>query len=174
MLLVLQVRCASPSLVDKVNTSVREFVERLRENVNQQGAVSLEFYLRRRGRWNLMDTPLTWEVWTINVDCGGRSSSRLEDALLEKMTAIVQALNSGKCFVPPMPTEQHLDTVFDTTYPDVQPYLHRVSVPLITKQWRNVDLSFQINYRLGAGHVGATPGTPDMPAFKKLIKEAFF
>jgi len=155
------IRCASPTLVDKVNTNIREFVERLRENQNQQGVVSLEFYLRRKGRWNLLETPLTWEVWTINVDCKNRTSSeRLEDAILEKITAIIQALNAAKCFVPPMPTEQNIDTVFDTTYPDVQPYLHK------------------INYRLGPGHIGgvASGSNQDIPssAFKKLIKEAFF
>lgn len=130
----LKVRCASRDLVEKTGTSVKEFVENLRDNQTQAGAVSLEFFQRRKGGFAFYKTPLIWEVWTLKVDCSSNSSKdHLEESLLEKLMAIVQAINSSRCYLPQTPVEQQLDTVFDTSFQDVQPYLHRVSWPWVSK-----------------------------------------
>ncbi|KAI1291860.1 Autophagy-related protein [Halotydeus destructor] len=151
------VRCASPRLVEKVNSVVREFVEKLRESQNQLGTISIEFFVRRQSKWNIYETPLVWEVWSISVDCNGSNKERLEDILLEKMIGIVQAINSSKSYIPQMPSEQHLDTVFDISLLDVQPYLHK------------------LNYKIGnqGGNVMASNQIPSS-ALKKFIKDTLF
>lgn len=52
---------------------------------------------------------------------------RLEDLLSQKILDIIRLVNSDKCSVPQMPTQPNLDTVFDTSLSDLQPYLYNIS-----------------------------------------------
>lgn len=52
---------------------------------------------------------------------------RLEDHLGHKILDIIRIVNSDKCSVPQMPTQPNLDTVFDASICDLQPYLHNIS-----------------------------------------------
>ena len=55
------------------------------------------------------------------------STLRLEDLLSHKLLDIVKIVNSEKCSLPQMPTQPNLDTVFDTSFSDLQPYLYNIS-----------------------------------------------
>lgn len=57
----------------------------------------------------------------------GESVNRLEEVLSQKLLDIVGIVNSEKCSLPPMPTQPNLDTVFDTSHSDLQPYLYNIS-----------------------------------------------
>lgn len=55
-----------------------------------------------------------------------QSESKLEDFLSQKLLEIIQAVNSDKCLLPQMPSQQNVNTVFDTTHSDCQPYLYDI------------------------------------------------
>ncbi|RWS19880.1 autophagy-related protein 101-like protein, partial [Leptotrombidium deliense] len=160
------VRCASESLVERINKDVKDFVEKLRESDELKGSLNLEFYCKRKGRmWPLNETPIVWEIWVLKIDCipvlnvlvgnAGKSSERVEEALLEKLLTIVQIVNSSKCYLPQMPNRENVDTVFDTSHRDVQPYIYKIV------------------HKIGnAGAVSQTTADfgPSSAAIKKLIK----
>ncbi len=129
-----QVRCASPQLIETINKEIKEFVDKLRQDESQpNGAISLEFYCQRRGRWPFNETPLVWEIWTLKINCDSNESQqkvRVEDVLLEKLLTIVQIMNSSKCYLPEMPNQQNSDSIFDTNYSDAQPYIFKVFIVL--------------------------------------------
>jgi autophagy-related protein 101 len=50
---------------------------------------------------------------------------RVGDMLTEKILYIAEVMNRHD-YVPKMPNQSELDLIFDTSYPDVQPYLFRV------------------------------------------------
>ena len=51
---------------------------------------------------------------------------KVVDVLTEKLRHVVQAMNRQQ-YLPHTPPQAELDLVFDTSYPDVQPYLFKVS-----------------------------------------------
>ncbi len=130
-----QVRCASPQLIETINKEIKEFVDKLRQDESQtNGAISLEFYCQRRGRWPFNETPLVWEIWTLKINCDSNESQqkvRVEDVLLEKLMTIVQIMNSSKCYLPEMPNQQNSDSIFDTNYSDAQPYIFKVFIVVL-------------------------------------------
>ena len=109
-----------------MNKEVREFVDRLRQDRNQVGSVCLEFYCKIRNNWAFKEDVLKWEMWTIRIDCVTPFRVRLEDLLMEKVLSIIQAVNHSNSYLPAMPSERLLSSVFDTSFHDVQPYLHKV------------------------------------------------
>jgi autophagy-related protein 101 len=48
------------------------------------------------------------------------------DLLTEKIMYIAEVMNRHE-YVPKMPNQSELDLIFDTTFPDVQPYLFKVN-----------------------------------------------
>jgi len=159
------VRISSPQLIATINKEIKEFVDKLRQENSHTttGAISLEFYSRRRGRWPFNDAPLVWEIWTVKVNCDrdresneSQQKGRIEELLLEKLVTIVQIMNSSKSYLPQMPNQQHSDTIFETNYTDVQPYI------------------FKISHSVGAAAntpMMATQGTGDGSAIKKFFRE---
>lgn len=154
------IRCASPKLTADVNREINEFVEKMRQNTPEiNGSISLEFYHRRRGRWPFVENTLVWEIWNIKVNCDNNKDERkerIEDVLLEKLITIIQIINNSKCYLPQMPNKQHADTIFDTNYPDAQPYLFKISYSIA-----NVQMTSAI----------AIPEIGPSFAFRKIIKE---
>lgn len=161
--MVFQIRCASPSFVDLINKEVKSFVDKLREDrSNQSGQVTLEFYSKKKRGWSFVEDSFRWEFWTVRIDTHNHQSHsnrlvHLEEVLLEKVISIVQIVNSSRIYLPPMPTQQLLTTVFDTNFPDVQPYLFKVSIsrtlsPFLSK---HVQIRFELENkndpRLGSG-----------------------
>lgn len=153
---VFQIRCASPSFVDLINKEVKSFVDKLREDrSNQRGQVTLEFYSKKKRGWSFVEDSFRWEFWTVRIDTHNHQSHRLvhlEEVLLEKVISIVQIVNSSRIYLPPMPTQQLLTTVFDTNFPDVQPYLFKVSFsrtlsPLLSKNFQILIEKYSNSYR---------------------------
>lgn len=52
---------------------------------------------------------------------------KLEDLLSQKLLDIIKLVNDDRCSLPSMPTQPNLDTVFDTSYSELQPYLFNLS-----------------------------------------------
>ena len=50
---------------------------------------------------------------------------RVGEILAEKVLYIADVMNRHE-YVPKMPNQSEVDLIFDTSYLDVQPYLHRV------------------------------------------------
>ena len=50
---------------------------------------------------------------------------KVGDMLTDKILYIAEIMNRHE-YVPKMPNQSELDLIFDTTYPDVQPYLFKV------------------------------------------------
>ncbi|CAG2112311.1 unnamed protein product [Medioppia subpectinata] len=129
------VRISSPQLIQTINREIKAFVDKLRQenSSHTNGAISLEFYQRRKGRWAFTDaSPLVWEIWTVKVNCDketneSQQKGRTEELLLEKLVTIVQIINNSKRYLPQMPDKQNSDTIFETNYPDVQPYIFKIS-----------------------------------------------
>lgn len=146
------IRCSSANLVSRIDSKIQEFVDRFTDN-SQCGTLSLEFYTRKPSRWPFNDTRIVWELWTIKiviVPSGvlglamipiaehihitsnqqqrlADSSTRLTDTLSQKLLDIIRIVNSDKCSIPQMPLQPNLDSVFDTSYSEVQPYLYNLS-----------------------------------------------
>lgn len=55
------------------------------------------------------------------------SREKVGDMLAEKILYIAEVMNRHE-YVPKMPNQSDLDLIFDTNYPDVQPYLFKVSL----------------------------------------------
>ena len=54
---------------------------------------------------------------------------KVGEVLTEKVLYIADIMNRHE-YVPKMPNQSEIDLIFDTTYIDVQPYLHRVGFTL--------------------------------------------
>lgn len=98
------------------------------------GQISLEFFQKKRARWPFPAECIPWEVWTVKLDILTLANEnerqicreKLGEILSEKVIHIAGAMNKHE-YVPKMPNQAELDLIFDTTIPDVQPYLFRMS-----------------------------------------------
>lgn len=99
------------------------------------GQVSLEFYQRRR-KWPFTPESIPWEVWTVRTDVVSLASEddsirrawreKVGEMLADKVVYVAEVMNRHD-YVPKMPNQADLELVFDTSFPDVQPYLYKVS-----------------------------------------------
>jgi len=99
------------------------------------GQVSLEFYQKRR-RWPAFMAPenIPWEVWTIRTDLvqfthehdRQRWQEKVGEMLCDKVMYVAEVMNRHD-YVPKMPSQADLELVFDTSFPEVQPYLFKIS-----------------------------------------------
>jgi len=97
------------------------------------GQVSLEFYHKRR-KWLFPSEIIPWEVWTIRCDLvhftneadRQRWQEKVGEMLCDKVMYVAEVMNRHD-YVPKMPNQEDLDTIFDTSYPEVQPYLFKIS-----------------------------------------------
>ncbi|KAF7490035.1 Autophagy-related protein [Sarcoptes scabiei] len=101
---------------------------------NATGSISLEFNLKNKNRRFTFSDALTWEVWTLKINCLNDydkelllNKSSIEDQLFDKILSIVSIVNNSNAFLPSMPIQSELDNVFDTSYPDAQPYNFKIS-----------------------------------------------
>jgi len=138
-------RCTSPALVNRIDEKVQEFADKFDEFASL-GTVSLEFYTKRPSRWPFNDAKILWEVWNIKIviQPSSRTSAKdghvqryanctakIEDVLSQKLLDVIKIVNNNSCSLPPMPTQTHLETVFDTSCNDLQPYLYNISYRII-------------------------------------------
>ncbi|KAJ3645670.1 hypothetical protein Zmor_023311 [Zophobas morio] len=150
--------CSSPHLDQVLKREISSFSEQLRGNDSSgMGQITLEFFQRKpRTRWLFQSECIPWEVWTVRVDLltfaneGERQAYRekVGELLADKIFSIAEIMNRHD-YLPKMPSQSELDLIFDTSYPDVQPYL------------------FKVNYSISGPSSGSSVGS----TMKKLIKE---
>ncbi|CAI9733711.1 autophagy-related protein 101 [Octopus vulgaris] len=128
------VRVSSDELDRYLKKEIASFRDALRKtNGATTGQISLEFYEKRRSRWLFQHESVPWEIWTLKLEVvtldkeSDRQEQRekLGEELSEKVVHIIEAMNKHE-YVPKTPNLQDLDLVFDTSYPDIQPYLFQL------------------------------------------------
>jgi len=134
------VRCASSSLVRRMNHFVTSFDQAIRdpgnvtENGIRSGQISLEFYNKKKVNWPFAPECLPWEVWTVRIEIKpirseiDRQMNReyLGELVGDKVVLIAEVMNRQQ-YLPKIPAQSEVDLIFDTSYPDIQPYLFRVT-----------------------------------------------
>ena len=117
------VRVASKSLDALIYEHAQKFRNQLQKN-SGIGTVTLEFYHQKNlKRWLFANQSVTWEKWNINVKQNPVKKSII--GLDDKIIEIVESV--GMCnFMPKIPEKTELPSVFDTSFPDVQPYLFKI------------------------------------------------
>lgn len=125
--------CSSPSLDLKVKRAISEFSSLLRANESTgTGQISLEFFQRQNKRWPLRPECVPWEVWTVRLELVNIYNEndrqicreRVSESVAEKVGIISETIN-GSNFLPRLESNTELTNIFDTTLPDVQPYLFK-------------------------------------------------
>lgn len=125
--------CTSDSLQRTVKRAINVFSEKLRSNEGcGSGQISLEFFQKKKSRWPFTAECIPWEVWTIHLDLIKHENEderqmcreNVADLLTDKVIYITEIMNRHD-YVPKTPSQSELDLIFDTTYPDVQPYLFK-------------------------------------------------
>ena len=128
------VKLISPELDAIVRKEISQFKDTLRSSEGQHsGQISMEFYRRHKARWLFQQDVSPWEVWTIKLDIVNLNNeherqefkSRLTEEMCEKVFSIVDIINRHE-FIPKVPVREEEDTVFDTSFTDIQPYLFKV------------------------------------------------
>lgn len=126
------VRVSSDELDKAVQKEVNSFRDELKLVGCNTGAITLEFFQRKKSHLFRKDE-ITWEAWTIKlviVHASNEERSHYYEAvgevLREKMLYVTEVMARHE-FVPKIPMEQELDHVFDTSFPTVQPFLFKIS-----------------------------------------------
>ncbi|KAF0291960.1 Autophagy-related protein 101 [Amphibalanus amphitrite] len=131
---VTHVRCSSPSMQRVLEQEVSQFSSMMAAAERpHQGQISLEFYQKKKAKWPFATECMPWEVWTLRMETVDLENERerkvfrekVVDVLTEKLRHVVQAMNRQQ-YLPHTPPQAELDLVFDTSFPDVQPYLFKV------------------------------------------------
>ncbi|KAL1497537.1 hypothetical protein ABEB36_008481 [Hypothenemus hampei] len=151
--------CSSNTLNRQVKQEISNFSEQLRSNESSGvGQITLEFFQRKPGRYLFLQPDcIPWEVWTVRLQLisleneGERQlcRERVGDHLTEKILYITEVMNRQD-YIPKMPSRSEVDLVFDTSFPDVQPYL----------------------FKLNSSISGPSSGTSVGSTMRKFIKES--
>lgn len=149
--------CTSASLDQTLKKDITCFSEQLRGNDGTgMGQISLEFFQKKPSRWLLKQECIPWEVWTVRLELISLNNEderqicreKVGELLTDKILYITEVMNRHE-YVPKMPSQSEVNLIFDTSFPDVQPYL------------------FKINYSIS----GPSSGTSVGSTMKKLIRE---
>lgn len=132
---VTYVCCSSEQLDQALKREIHSFSEQLRSTDSAgTGQISLEFFEKKK-RWvsTAERIPcIPWEVWTIRLELVHLNSNderqyqreQVSEMLSEKILYITDVMNKQD-YVPKMPSQSEIGFVFDTSYPDIQPYLFK-------------------------------------------------
>ncbi|XP_063957226.1 autophagy-related protein 101-like [Lytechinus pictus] len=129
------IRCDSAELDAFLKKEVSGFRDILKSNDGlHSGQISLEFYEKKKNRWPFPDESIPWEVWTLIINVVTLTNEherqayreKLGELLGEKVICVVEAMNRHD-YLPKAPNQPLLDTVFNTSFSDVQPYLFKIS-----------------------------------------------
>ncbi|CAH1972706.1 unnamed protein product [Acanthoscelides obtectus] len=149
--------CSSASLDEMLKKEISCFSEQLRGNEGTgMGQITLEFFQKKPSRWLFQPECIPWEVWTVRLELitlnneGQRQVCRekVGELLTDKILYITEVMNRHE-YVPKMPSHSELGLIFDSSFPDVQPYL------------------FKVNYSVAGPAAGSSVGS----SVKKLIRE---
>ncbi|XP_075249761.1 autophagy-related protein 101-like [Convolutriloba macropyga] len=127
------VRSNCSELHAKIQREIANFHQQLIKPINRDygGQLHLEFYEKRRPRWPLrMEENIAWEIWTFQlnlVDVFDREKffQQLSSTIIEKILLISEAITSTE-YAPKIPVLSDLNLIFDTSFTNLQPYLHRI------------------------------------------------
>ncbi|XP_060523366.1 autophagy-related protein 101 [Cylas formicarius] len=150
--------CSSASLNRVIKNEISNFSEQLRSNEgNGMGQISLEFFQKKPSRYLFLQPEcIPWEVWTVRLELISLNNEserqvcreRVGELLTDKVLYITEVMNRHD-YLPKMPARSELDLIFDTSFPDVQPYL------------------FKVNYSISGPSSGASVSS----TMRKFIKE---
>lgn len=127
------VMCTSPTLDQTIKREISNFSEQLRSSESSgAGTISLEFFQKKKNRWPFQPESIPWEVWTLRLDLINLYNENqrrdykenVGEMLADKILYITEVMNRHD-YVPKMPNQTELDLIFDTSFPDVQPYLFK-------------------------------------------------
>jgi len=128
------VKLASPEMDTYLKREIAQFKDMLRSCDGQHsGQISLEFYRKHKARWLFQADSSPWEVWNVKLDVislnneheSSEFKTKLSEQMSEKIFGILDVINRHE-FVPRVPVREEEDTVFDTSYSDIQPYLFKI------------------------------------------------
>lgn len=129
--------CESELLGRNVKREIADFSELLRTvdgtSAPPRGSISLEFFQKRRARWPFQPECVPWEVWTVFCEIAEARNEHdmhakhenVVEMLQDKIMYITEIINRHQ-YVPKMPSRSDADLIFDTSYPDIQPYLFKI------------------------------------------------
>ena len=129
------VRVDSDDLHRALKRQVAEFRESLKGPEGfRNGYISLEFYQKKKARWPFGIECIPWEIWTVKLNVVTLANEherqicreKVGEALGEKIICIAEVMNRPE-YVPKMPNQSDVANVFDVSFKEVQPYLHRFS-----------------------------------------------
>ncbi|CAG0883591.1 unnamed protein product [Darwinula stevensoni] len=131
---VTYVQCDSEALDHVLRSRIVAFIESLQAGECGSGEISLEFFQKKRQRWLLPPDSIPWEVWMLkfqilhyaNEQERQMSREELGELVGEKVRHVAASLNRQE-YVPKMPNHSELDLIFDTSFPDIQPYLFKIN-----------------------------------------------
>ncbi|KAF6216705.1 hypothetical protein GE061_001051 [Apolygus lucorum] len=127
--------CSSYNLDRTLKREISGFSEALRGNDGPGcGQISLEFFQKKKTRWPFHTECIPWEVWNLRLELIKLNNEherqlcreKVGELLTEKILYVAEVMNRHD-YVPKMPNQSELDLIFDTTYPDIQPYLFKLS-----------------------------------------------
>ncbi|XP_014248979.1 autophagy-related protein 101 [Cimex lectularius] len=127
--------CSSFNLDRTLKKEISGFSEALRGNDGPgSGQISLEFFQKKKTRWPFQSECIPWEVWNLRLELIKLNTEherqlfreKVGELLTEKILYVAEVMNRHD-YVPKMPNQSELDLIFDTTYPDIQPYLFKLS-----------------------------------------------
>ena len=129
------VRVDSDGLNRALKRLVSEFKESLRGPEGlRSGQISLEFYQKKKARWPFGMENIPWEIWTVKLNVVTLANEherqicreKVGEAIAEKIICIAGVMNRPE-YVPKMPNLSEIANIFDVSFNDVQPYLHKFS-----------------------------------------------
>lgn len=132
--------CTSEPLDRIVKHEISLFSEQLRGSEScGRGEISLEFYHKKKNRWPFAADCIPWEVWTVRLELvhlrtvadRQRYREALGEMMSEKIFFINEVMNRHD-YLPVVPSLSQMDTIFDTSFPDIQPYLFKFKFNTIT------------------------------------------
>lgn len=127
--------CSSVHLDQTLKREISGFSEALRSTDSPgSGQISLEFFQRKKSRWPFQSECIPWEVWTVRLELIKLATEherqicreKVGDLLTDKILYITEVMNRHD-YIPKVPSQAELDLIFDTSYPDIQPYLFKLS-----------------------------------------------
>lgn len=127
-------RVASDHLDNYLKKEIAGFRDALRDSeTGGSGQIVLEFFEKKRAPWLLPDQTIPWEIWTVKLDVITLANERerqicrekVGELLGEKIISLAEIMNRHE-IVPKMPNQSNSDSVFDTSYTDIQPYLNKI------------------------------------------------
>lgn len=126
------VQLNSTELTNRVNQEVMAFVEGLK--AAECNKISLEFFTRKKKSWplNFQSENIPWEIWTIKIELMQLSNEderqvlreKLSDLLGEKVRQIIEIMDKPD-YTPKLQNQNQLDTIYESDFKDLQPYLFR-------------------------------------------------